>query len=314
VDITKKKILFKIFSLALAIILWSYVVNQASLEENTVNSTALSYNNLADSLYIEEGPESVQVRVWGSMSHTAEIIAYLDLEGLGVGIHTVPVRLVPIRDALLTRVQPDEVLIRIGQQDQQIIPITYEVTNPPPAGYGFISAMILPGESVVQVAEGSEAVSAVVAPLNLTGVRQMVEQTVNLELRDRQGQKVEGIRVEPKQVKVYIVVEENVEARLLEVQVQYTGDPAENYYVSDIKVEPARVTLLGSASVLAAVNQLATLSVDIAGVESDFTSLVSLNLPNGLMAYPSQVLVTFSVAESQTQIQEREADDEITRP
>jgi YbbR domain-containing protein len=298
VTIQKQKILIKILSLIAAVILWIYVANQTSMTENTVNNTPLNYNNLADSLYIEEGPESVEVRVWGAISGNSEIIAYLDLEGLGAGLYTVPVRLVPIREALFVRVQPDEVVVRIGQQDQKVIPITYEITNPPPEGYSFVSAMILPSESVVQLPQGSDVVSAVVAPLNLTGVREMVEKTIALELRDSRGEKVDDIRVEPHQVKVYIVVEENVDARRVNIRANYSGTLSPEHVMGAVTVEPEQVTIVGPPSLLASVNQILTQPLSVDGLESDFTTFAGLNLPAGLVAYPSRVLVSFNVEDT----------------
>jgi YbbR domain-containing protein len=126
---------------------------------------------------------------------------------------------------------------------------------------------------------------------------------------------VEGIRVEPRQVKVYVVVEEDVEARMMSVQPQYTGDLAGNYYLAGVEVEPKQVTILGNPSILSAVSELMTEVITLDALEDDFTVLAALDLPDGLVAYPGQVLVTFDVEAVQTDTQaEEKENDEITRP
>jgi len=300
----------KITSVLLAVVLWIYVMNQTSVADNSLYNTYVNYNNLGEGLILEEAPGQVEVRVWGGNANPLEVVAYVDLEGVGAGVHTLPVQLLPIRNALLTRVNPDSVMIRIAQQDSLAMPIIYEITNPPPEGYSLISAMILPSECLVRVDGSVENVSVVVAPLNLTGVRQIAEKIVDLELRDRRGQVIHDAVIEPRQAKVYVVIQENIVSRLMGVQIQYTGSPGSGYEVTEVVIEPAQVTLLGNQNVIGEISAIFTQAINIEGVEVNHVSLINLDVPNEVMAYPSQVLATIKVSAIEPEPVENEDENE----
>ena len=107
-----KTINLKIIAVILSILLWFYVSVQGQLTAQNALEIHLNYYNLAENLTVS-GPDTVTVRLWGTLSETDRVEAFIDLNGLGPGSYDLPVTLKQSNRALFSSVEPYRVEIAI---------------------------------------------------------------------------------------------------------------------------------------------------------------------------------------------------------
>jgi len=302
IEIRQNKTLLKIISLLLAAFLWIYVVNQPDINAKSSNliETRLEYYNLGESLSVE-GPSTVGVRVWGV--HTPEAVtAYVDLTGLDEGSYTLDVKVKPIEGALLTRVEPDQVEVRISRQQKRILPIQHEVKVNPPEGYSLTNVMIIPEKCVIQGEDQYvKNVASVVAPLDLGNNTSLSEDIIKLEARGPNGKVIsEGIKLVPESVKVYTVIEALREKLSIKVEPRLIGNPAEGYIIESVTVEPSEVEVVGAKNQISRIESIPTQDISIEGLSESFTSFVDLQAADNMIVYPSQVKLTARIKKINT--------------
>lgn len=290
IKIGKNKTFLKIISLLLAAFLWIYVVNQPDIntKSNLIN-TKLEYYNLAESLSVE-GPSTIGVKVWGVQSSGA-VTAYVDLAGLDEGTYTLDVKVKPIEGALLTRVEPDRVEVRIFRQQKRILPIQHEVKVNPPEGYNLTNVMIIPEKCVIQGEEQFiKDVASVVAPLDLGNNTDLSEDIVKLEARGKAGNIIgEDIRLVPESVQIYAVIEALREKLIIKVKPQLVGSLAEGYVLKNVTVEPSEVEVIGEKNEVTKIESIPTQDISIEGLSESFTTFVDLQAGANIIVHPSKV-------------------------
>ncbi len=292
-----KSNVLKILSLLMAILLWFYVVNQGGLAsgKNLVQAE-LNYYNIPSGLTVI-GPQTVAVKLWGSFREGGDIVAYVDLAGLEKGRHTVPVKVQPVKGAMLATVQPDKVKIELEEMQEHVMPIKYELKQNPPAGYELLEITLATEKCMVI---GEEAVvnqvARVVAPFSLGDNKGISTIKAELEARDAQGNIIsEGIKLLPETVKAYVVVENKKEMKKLAVKPLFKGKIAEGYRLGDISTDPAEISLLGEKIRLDAVTELSSREIELTDRKESFTQLVDIIVPEGISASPLQVNVKVNI-------------------
>lgn len=296
IEIGKNKTFLKIVSLLLAAVLWIYVVSQSNLttSSNLVN-TKLEYYNIGESLSVE-GPSTVGVRVWGVQS-PGTITAYVDLAGLSEGNYTLDVKVKPVEGALLTRVEPDKIEVRIAEQQKRVLPIQHVISENPPDGYNLTNILIIPEKCVIQGEEQYiKNVASIVVPLNLKNKTSISEDIIGLEARDQAGNVLtEGIHLVPESVQVYSVIEAQREKFTMNIRPQVSGNLADGYILKKVTVEPAQVSVVGEKSIIDRLGSISTQNIDLQGLSESFTTFIDLQVDPSIIAYPSNVKVTVEI-------------------
>lgn len=293
----KKSVGLKALSLLMACMLWFYVVNQGGLAsgKNIVEAELQYYNTPAGLTVI--GPQTVSVRLWGVFRETGEIIAYVDLAGMEKGKHKLPVKVQPVKGAMLTTVQPDKVEIELEELGEHIMPIKVEVKQNPPAGFELREVNLSPDKCMVT---GDPAVvnriAVIAAPLSLGDSRGIGAYTVVLEARDNQGNLIsQGISLLPEKVKAYVVVENMKEQKNIPIKSQIKGKPAEGYRIGEISVDPAVISLMGEKITIDTITEVLTREIDLSEKKESFSQVVDIIIPEGVTALPLQVNVKITI-------------------
>lgn len=303
----KRKTGLKILSVILAFLLWIYVTDKGDF--NTpyyVTSVNLNYYNVPENLTYT-GPESVSVRVWGSVSETDEknMVVYVDLNGLGAGTYHLPVRMNPLPGVLFARVSPDSVMVELVSLSQQEYPINIELSAPVASGWEVLDLASVPNKCVVQgekeVLDAIQKVVVTVSAQNVTGIN---AQRLKLQARDSSGQMISsGIRIIPEEVQVFSVLSPQMESKTMPVHAVVVNEYAlQGYRIKMISVEPDSVLVFGSKTDLDNHSQLLyTKEIDMGSIVADdfkqqnYDLEMELEMPANMKAYPSKVRVFIEV-------------------
>lgn len=224
--------------------------------------------------------------VWDRILAEQGVEAQLDLSGLRPGTYIVPVRIIvraaPVR---VEDFQPQAVEITLEEVLTRRVPVTIEVQGEPAVGYEFGPLQVFPSQVNVQGPRSTvEQVRSVRARLIVQDLRSTLERWLTVRPYDAQGQVVEGVTLQPEQVRVVLPVRQLGGYRDVSVRVVIQGQPATGYLVANIAVFPPVVTLFSPdpTKVLEIPGFVETEPVDIAGATEDLELRVPLNVPEGV--------------------------------
>lgn len=116
------------------------------------------------------------------------------------------------------------------------------------------------------------------------------------------------ITVEPEQVT--LTLEERA-TRSLEIVPNITGFPPSGYELSDYRISPTAVNVVGPRSRIEPVTQILTEEISLDGRSDDFTERIRLARPDPLISFPGGEVVEFRALIIETVLQTTFADVEI---
>ncbi|MEA1961660.1 MAG: CdaR family protein [Bacillota bacterium] len=293
----KKRIGLKVVSVILAILLWFYVVNQGQLVSGG-NSTEVpvSYKNIPANLTVV-GPETVMVRMWGAFQETGPMVVYVDLSGLDIGEHVVPVHIQPVTGAMFTSVQPDKIIVKLENIKERLVNINWEIKQNPPDGYELMEILSSPDTCLVKGERDIVArVANVVVPVQLGNVTGIANLKASLQARDAEGNLItEGITLLPGTVDVYAVVEQKRNVRSIPVSPVLLGDLPEGYRLLEVTSDPTEVSVLSLENETEGLKEVQTDAITLEDRTQDFFEMVDLSVSPGAMVSPSRVLVKVTI-------------------
>jgi len=293
----RKKIWLRIASVIMSILLWFYVVNQGNVATGgNLMEVELKYYNVPTDLNVT-GPDKVSVKLWGSFHGSANIIAYVDLNGLGKGTYQIPVKLETVQGAMFTSVQPNKVEVKLEALSERVIQVKHEVKQNPQTGYQVSEVVLSPDRCMIKGdVDAVGKVAVVVAPISLGTVKDIASVKSKLQARDAKGKVItEGIQILPAAIDVYVVVEKKQITKKVNINSQFTGQLPEGYSMGELKSDPAQVTILGEQTRLESLSEILTKPIDITGKKEDFVQIVELVQPEGVTALPSKITLQVKI-------------------
>ncbi|RME91569.1 MAG: hypothetical protein D6770_00070 [Anaerolineae bacterium] len=312
---TNLRTFFWAFILAVAV--WVSAVTDADPDEVRLypNPIALEIIGQDPTLILTSDlPEQVEVTlraprsVWDRLTAEEDSVrAILDLSGLGSGQHTVPIQMqVAIRPARIVSITPAEVTLTLEPLTTRTLPISIVLIGEPAIGYQAGEPLTTPDKVVVSGPESLvQRVDRARISVNLTGARESVDESLPVELLDRDGLLLRDLTVNPDHIHVALPISQQGGYRDMAVKVVVTGQVASGYRLSGISVFPPVVTVFSEDP--ERVNDLPgvveTQPLDLNNAESDITTRLSLTLPEGISVVGEQsVLVQVSISPIQGSI------------
>jgi YbbR domain-containing protein len=280
----------------LAIVVWVMAVyEQDPPRNNEFHNIPIRYVNLEEDLVMVGTPEErASVTVRAPASHwplSPDVLeATVDLEGLGVGVHNADVRLRSLeRTAMVIKRTPMRVVVRLEESVSRQVRVQTVVADPDtvPPGYAMAPARAVPASVTLSGPRSLvESVTKVVATIWLRGSKTGVENQVVPAALDSRGEQVNGVEFSPRAVTVILGVTALAEFRDVTVRAVPKGVPAAGYWISNITVEPAAVTLQGPPDTIRAMPAVvSTEPIEVAGVDESFAKRVALELPDEVSVY-----------------------------
>jgi len=252
------------------------VVGQAS---NTVINTSL----IEDVSITLRAPASI----WNILLlEKAPVRAFIDLSGLGVGSHTVPVQVqIGIKPVEILTFSPRSVTLEIEPLMTQTMDIRIIFQGSLPVGYEAQEPIL--SETTVTISGAQslvEKVTEVRAVIKLTDVKTNINQSVQLVAVNASGQNVTGVSISPDKVDYTQAVAERGGYRNVVVKVVTSGQVTNGYKLTDLSVFPPTVTVYATDPLIidALPGYVETMPIDLNEKNADFEQRVSLNLPVGV--------------------------------
>jgi YbbR domain-containing protein len=276
-------------SVVLAFGLWILVTDS----ENPTQTHVLSENlpveavNVPPDAVVENDLVSVQVEVsveenvYESLS-ASDFEATVNVEGLNLGEHTLPVEVKPLTsrgDLRVEKVRPAEIKVVLAPLVSKDVPVVLDVIGSPPDGYEVSDPET--EDTTVRVA-GSQGqvdlVSQAYAAVDVKARTTPVEQSVRLEAQDDHGNPVEGVTLEPGITNVSVDITQVIFQKVVVVEPVLEGTPGEGFEVTSVNARPVTVVVSGTSESIAQVQTIRTEPVNIDGEESEVVESVDLDL------------------------------------
>jgi YbbR domain-containing protein len=300
-----------ILAFFLALVVWvsAIVSTDPNEEEVYPNPVPLEVVGQDPSmLQLNELPGQVRITlnaprsVWSRLNDNPDLVrAWIDLSGLEKGEHTVEVKTQILANPVQTvKVEPAEVDVLLEPLKTIQMPVNFSVTGDPALGYQRGIADVEPDQVTISGPESKvDQVKQVKATMDVSGANTTVRRNVSVQVLDASGNPVNGVEVSPATVQLTQPITLLGGYRNVVVKVVTTGEPADNYWLTNISVTPPNVTVFSTDPQL--VNELPgyveTNVIDLTGLSDDVDIRASLKLPEGVtLVGEESVLVRLSIA------------------
>lgn len=235
-------------------------------------------------------PETVRLRLlapesnWSALT-LSKFKATLDLSKFPEGLNEVPVQ-VGISDAQVKIVEqtPKDVGVNLQPEQSIFLPVNVTVMDEPPLGYVNRAPTATPiTVTVTGPASLVGQVNEVVSEIFIGNAKETLNRANDVIVRNRDGQLLSGLKVEPAKVEVTLPIEQRFGYKDVSVSAVISGQPAAGYWVSNILVNPPRLTIVGNPQVLGSIpGFVETTPINVSKATADIVQSVPLNLPNGV--------------------------------
>ncbi len=301
-----------LLALVLAIAVWIVaVINEDPTEVRELNSISIEYRGLRQGLLIvgASPPTSGSVSVRAPLSvweliEPDSIALQVDLSGATEGSHLLEVEpSMTIRPARVADYEPSQVRLTIERASTAGWDIEVITVGEPQLGYRVSSTGATPDRSVLYGPVSLvDQVVAVQAEINVTDRREDQELEVELMPVDAEGNRVQGLELDPSVVTVSATIEPRERFRLVSVVPDLEGEEAladAGYRLTDVSVTPEVVTVFSSdpEALESLPGFVLTLPLDLTGATADLERRLSLDLPPEISPVEDQgVLVQVSIS------------------
>lgn len=306
-----------LLSVVLAALLWFYVVNLENPEQAAVfKGLSVELRGTGTNLKATSvQPTTVDVSVHAPQNvmngfSQADVRPYVDLTGLGAGVHDVPVRadLDPgIANSVTLDFSPRTLQVQLELQATRVFSLEVQTAGTPAFGFGLEPPQATPSQ--VQVSGSQEVLSRVqkvIVPVDVSSTSATYQGLKAPVALDAAGKEVTGLTFTPATIQVVVPVKLLLNYKPVPVRVPVQGQPASGYRVSAIAIDPTNVTVCCSPGVIEPLNQIDTRPVAITGTTATVVTTTELILPPNVELYPGQsqiISVTVTIEQIVTTLQ-----------
>lgn len=281
------------WALLLSVAVWIAAVTASDPDEQRAYGKPVTIEIVGQDpglVIVGEIPKQVDVTlraprsVWDRLDgHEKPIRAVVDLSGLSAGEHLCNVQVqVSENPARIVSVSPTSFTVTLEPLASRVFPVGLTLNGQPATGYRSANATLEPLEVLVSGAESLvEQVARARVVVNLTGTRESINQSLDVQLYDANSQILKGLSINPPTVLVDIPVSQQGGYRDVIVKVIPHGQVANGYLLTNLSVFPPIVTVYSTDPTL--VNSLPgvveTEPLELDGASEDISTRLALNLP-----------------------------------
>jgi YbbR domain-containing protein len=233
--------------------------------------------------------------VWEELT-ASEIHLEADLSGAepGGAWHVTLTPRIDRRPARVVSIDPRSLTLTVETVARRSVPVEVRTLGSPAVGYRIETPSATPATAtVIGPASAVARVAQVLAEVDLTGLRQDVNETLLLIPVDPQGLSVEGVRVDPDRARVVAPVVRLGGYRDVAVKVVYQGQVEPGYWLWRISVTPPIITVYSAdaEAVVLLPGFVETEPLVLTGASSDIERRLALNLPQGITPVGDQTVL-----------------------
>lgn len=292
----------KILALLFAIVVWTYVATGQTKVDQFPGRIPIEAKNIPVGMAIADDLGTVGIKIkapystWQRLS-ADDFAADVDLSGLDVGTYRIDVNVHTSNPAIsIVEKSPSKVTVTIEPLVAKKIPVTAKLEGKPADGFAAGEITALPAETEVRGAKSLvESILNAQATLGLSGESSDIEKKVKLSAFDASGNEIIGVNFTPDTVGVKIAITRATNTKTIGIKANITGDPKENFWVSNVIVTPSVVTVTGEPEALKNLEYLETARVEISNISQTKTSEADLILPEGIALISGEKKVKVSV-------------------
>jgi YbbR domain-containing protein len=282
-----------ILSLMLATLVWIAAVREQNppRKDNYDQNLPIEIISPATGLVTTDKlPETVRLQLlapessWSTLT-PSKFKALLDLSQLSEGFNDVPIQ-VSVSDPQIKIIgqTPRDVSVNLQPEQTISLPVNIQIMDESPLGYVNrpptadppLVTIIGPASLISQV---DEAVSEIF----IRASKENVNRTSEVLIRNRDDQIISGLKIVPTKIQITLPIEQRFGYKDVSVSAMVEGQPAPGYWVSNISVDPPRLTIVGNPQVLGSIpGFIETTPINVSQATKDIIQVVPLNLPNGV--------------------------------
>jgi YbbR domain-containing protein len=310
----------------LALAVWSFVIEQTNPARRAlVEGISLRVQDIPTGTTLTATPPatvSVLVQTTDNTLQTLRPSAFqatVSLAGLQAGLHQLPILVnssaSPVR---VLEVDPSMLDLELAPIISRTLPIAIELVNQENLSPAFqIVRVPVATPNEVEISGPKplvEQVNQIRARMPVANVNGSTQELRPLEALDEAGHPVAGLKLQPTEARINLTVQQRLNALDVGVRAITENSPPPGYWLSDLQVSPASLTLQGDPILLAQLESYVdTLPVDISEATGDLTVQIPLNLTAGVQAVDSSgnIIKTVSVT---ARVTPRRGDLVVTRP
>lgn len=315
-EFLESKAFYRILALIIAVSLFSYANSNRMMSSNRSTtlltstrtqtiSTNLKVNYNSDNYFVTGYPEKVKIRLTGSSAllttlvNTGNFYVYADLNGLGVGTHTVKLKASGVANDINYKIMPETIKVTIAKKATKKMPITVNYDSSRiKSGYAASAASLSQNYVTLSGAQATlDKVASVVASVNVAaGTTSTINQKVTLSALDENGEALNVIFSTPA-VQVTLPISKATATKQVSVNLVASGSGVEHKAYA-FSTTQKTVTLTGTSSDLANISKV-NVEVPITGVTTSTTKTVTITPPTGVVAIsPAKITVKITTTDA----------------
>jgi YbbR domain-containing protein len=284
-----------LWAFALSLALWLVVQAELNPERSDVFEVSVEPRNVPSGLVVTNQADwrPVQVLLAAprdvfAQLRASQLHAYVELGRAGPGEAPFPVVVAP-PDAQV-RVgdpTPRQVVVRLEELTRKTLPVRARLDGNPPFGYRPGRPIVIPDTLVVTGPTSFvRRVEAAEVDVRLEAVTADIDTGLPANLLSGPGERIPssapGVELQPAVVRVQLPITQQVSYKEVGVHPLLRGSVPPGYWVQNVGVDPAVVTVIGEPQLLSGLDAIDTEVVELSGTTSSFTVPVTLQVPQGL--------------------------------
>ena len=284
----------------LALAVWSFVIEQTNpARQVLVESISLRVEDTPPGMILmSRPPETVSalIQTTDNVLDTLRPSAFqatVSLEGLPSGLHQLEIGVNSgVSQVRIISVDPAALNLELSPIISRTLPVSIELANQQNMSPAFqIVRVPIATPNQIEVVGPEplvQQISQIQASISLANISASLQELRPVTALDEAGREITGVSLQPAQVQVGVTIQQRLNALDVGVRAVTENTPPAGYWLSDLSVRPASLTLQGNPSELIKLESYVnTLPVNISDATGDFTVQIPLDLPTGIQAIDS---------------------------
>lgn len=306
IDMLNRNLTAKIIALIIAIILWFFVMNEQNPAIDTSFTVPLEVSHVPDGYTIERGVESVKLKVRGPRSLFAlaterDFKAYVDLNGLTEGKHSVRVQTVLPQGFDLVTASPETVIFDIDKIVKSDFKVDLAFSGSPSSGVTIGNAT--PAVKTVKIEGPSGAVntvSRVVGYVSLAAKDSDFSASVPLVAVNSEGKEVGDVKLTPSTVAVDVSIVKGLYKKFVDIKPIVANDLSDKFVLKSIRIDPAKIDIFGDQRIVDTLDFIETEKISLAELTKPTTKEIKLQLPIGITVTNDMITIKIDIEEKES--------------
>lgn len=304
-NMLQHNLLVKILALAVAVVLWLYVMNDQNPSIESSYSVPVSMDGAPDGYQMHAADDTVTIRVRGPRSlfvaaDRGDFHAKLNFADYAEGEKLYAVEASVPYGFELVSVSPDKIAVTLDRVVQKTFKVDLATGGSPASG---LAVDKITQADAAATVEGPrplvERVTRITAHVNLGGQTQDFSVTAPLVAVSGDGREVAGLTVTPDQTEISVKFARGLSRKVVEIKVKARSDLPPQFKLESLAAEPGRIEIAGAEDVLKSITSIETEELSLSDVKKNETRRAQLRLPEGVTVTDPNVTVEIKVGAMQ---------------